>query len=289
MALLKNLSRPFYWLICQIFRIPTNPDEGFEEFSKKLTQHHIKKTCSDDEQKIISSIKDDTIINFKGEHPEHLYEDKKQITPRVGNILQMKHYYVRIISFIKKYSNGSIASQPFLDVGATDALLFEYLGEKGKAVNVSEGALKQMQQHGIDAEFASAENLPFKDNEFENVLCLNTLGHIENPIKAMREMKRVCRGTLFVSAGNFPEFAFLSYQDDEVGIHRWNKFSWTYNDFHKLAEFVEMDIVAEEKVVGYSSPRGLREWLFQLKWKKGKSYYIYALRSKDHGHKINES
>lgn len=42
-----------------------------------------------------------------------------------------------------------------------------------------------------------AEDLPFTDKSFDNVLFMSTLQHCEDPEKAIHEIKRVCRGRLF--------------------------------------------------------------------------------------------
>jgi SAM-dependent methyltransferase len=46
---------------------------------------------------------------------------------------------------------------------------------------------------------ALAECLPFKDKSFDYVLCMSVLQHCINPIKAVSEMKRVCKDMVFVT------------------------------------------------------------------------------------------
>ena len=47
-------------------------------------------------------------------------------------------------------------------------------------------------------------NLPFKDENFDCVICLETLEHVENPIKAMDEIYRVLKhGGIFVGSAPF--------------------------------------------------------------------------------------
>ncbi len=40
---------------------------------------------------------------------------------------------------------------------------------------------------------ADGENLPFKDNEFDYVICNQVLEHVENPVKFLKEQSRVAR------------------------------------------------------------------------------------------------
>lgn len=42
----------------------------------------------------------------------------------------------------------------------------------------------------IDFKIADAQSLPFKDKEFDLIFCLETLEHVESPLKALREIKR---------------------------------------------------------------------------------------------------
>lgn len=54
---------------------------------------------------------------------------------------------------------------------------------------------------------ASAEKLPFKNEEFDLVICYETIEHITKPLKALKEMKRVlkrgCSLILTMDSGNW--------------------------------------------------------------------------------------
>lgn len=50
-----------------------------------------------------------------------------------------------------------------------------------------------------------AERLPYSDNSFEEVYCINALDHCENSKQAMQEMARVCRSRLIVWCCTFNE------------------------------------------------------------------------------------
>ena len=54
--------------------------------------------------------------------------------------------------------------------------------------------------NGVDI-VASVYELPFKDGEFDTVLCMSVLEHLEEPIRAIKEMRRVLKngGTMIVS------------------------------------------------------------------------------------------
>lgn len=45
----------------------------------------------------------------------------------------------------------------------------------------------------IKFQVANAEKLPFKDNEFDLLICYETIEHVTKPLKALKEMKRVLK------------------------------------------------------------------------------------------------
>jgi hypothetical protein len=45
---------------------------------------------------------------------------------------------------------------------------------------------------------SKAETIPYPDNHFRDVYCINALDHTEDPIKAMSEMARVCSDRLII-------------------------------------------------------------------------------------------
>lgn len=64
------------------------------------------------------------------------------------------------------------------------------------ATGMVEVARKKAKNKGItniDFKLAQAENLPFDDNYFDVVVCLNAIGSLEDDIKVISEMKRVLK------------------------------------------------------------------------------------------------
>lgn len=80
-----------------------------------------------------------------------------------------------------------------LEVGAYGRPSYGRFFPNRTGVDVREGS-------GVDR-VASVYDLPFKDGEFENVLCMSVLEHLEEPRKAIKEMWRVLKpgGRIIVS------------------------------------------------------------------------------------------
>lgn len=198
---------------------------------------------------IADRVSDETIIHIKGEQPELLYTNpiSQQQEPRTGRILTKKIMYAEFVRFVEFMAKEEgLKRLSVLDVGATHSLLFELMGKTGTAVNVAEKSVAQMNAQGIDSHLVSGDRMPFEDDSFDLVLCFNTLSHMDNPIGAMREMRRVGRKALIVTDGDVDDFGFLDYISP-VGDHRTGKFRWPSPEFHRLAEYTGMKVV-EEKV-----------------------------------------
>lgn len=50
--------------------------------------------------------------------------------------------------------------------------------------------------------------LPFKDNEFDVVTCIDVIEHILEPdiVPGLKELERVCRGTIIIAAADYPTY-----------------------------------------------------------------------------------
>jgi SAM-dependent methyltransferase len=64
------------------------------------------------------------------------------------------------------------------------------------------------ERHGIDARRADVRELPFPDGTFDLVVSFETIEHVEDPERAVAEMRRVLRddGTLVISTPNPGEY-----------------------------------------------------------------------------------
>jgi ubiquinone/menaquinone biosynthesis C-methylase UbiE len=72
---------------------------------------------------------------------------------------------------------------------------------------------------------ADALHLPFRDRSIKAVRCLHVLEHLENPLKGLREMKRVSQGYYFICVPNF-----LNERDST----KTHLYTWTRDTFNNL-------------------------------------------------------
>ncbi len=119
----------------------------------------------------------------------------------------------------------------FLDAGDSDGIVLKSLGiENGVSVNLSKDCTVLIKQNGGIVVRGDIENLPFKNSCFENTICFETIEHLENPIKGLKELARVS------------ENVFLS-------IPRLNRTRVSDRDFSHTFEFSEEDF---KKILTYT-------------------------------------
>ncbi len=86
-----------------------------------------------------------------------------------------------------------------VDLGDTNGIFLRSMGQEGIGVNISDPAIRSLRARGLETLKADIEFLPFRDNSIELVLLFETLEHVPNPIKVLREIGRVCSRSLVLS------------------------------------------------------------------------------------------
>ncbi len=71
----------------------------------------------------------------------------------------------------------------------------------------------------IPVEKQNMENLTYPNNFFDIVHCVNALDHTANPIKALKEMYRVCKPGGFIYLRHFVK---VGENERYAGMHMWN-------------------------------------------------------------------
>lgn len=82
-----------------------------------------------------------------------------------------------------------VKEKKVLDIGAGDGLITGLLGATG--IEIEDEGIRLAKEKGIDIIKGDAYNLPFEDNSFEAVTLIDVIEHLEDPIKALKEARRV--------------------------------------------------------------------------------------------------
>jgi len=262
--------------------IPKLDTEPFENYIRLLVRNQIN--TDPDTRTIIDSLTDEQIIYKKGEGPELVFKrNNGSLIPRVGAILMCKYFIAKRFLLLKKcLSAEEIKNLTFLDVGATSGLFLRFLGKKGVGLNISPRAVEHTRKHGVESYIGSADHLPFGDKSFDYTLCFQTVEHLENPLLALRELKRVSRKGIFLTIPYVKDTAVCDTVIPERGMHRWHVFEFSPSDFKKILERVGLKIVMEERIRVIGKPRTIPQFLFYLAWGWGswfEGFIFYKLEA----------
>jgi SAM-dependent methyltransferase/glycosyltransferase involved in cell wall biosynthesis len=162
-----------------------------------------------------------------------------------------------------------------LDVGCNSGEFLKLL-EEGKqcetvGVDISETVLELARQKGLKVYNADAENLPFEDASFDVVILREVLVHLHDPVKALREIKRVLKPSGFL-LGSAPH-ANLERMvwDDKRLHHRYYDEKTLVADLDQAFEKTHLKILnGAQFSIGFSSS-ALGDKPAELLWKSGNS------------------
>jgi ubiquinone/menaquinone biosynthesis C-methylase UbiE len=116
-----------------------------------------------------------------------------------------------------------------------------------------------------------AEDMPFRDREFDAVLSNGGFNHFNDPEAALREMARVAKpGAPVVIADEMPDFLKLGHRMGFPGLDRWiaSKVMSMGDDFAGLIErHRDIDIAAIGR-------RGLDDSRYEAIWRNGGGGYL---------------
>jgi ubiquinone/menaquinone biosynthesis C-methylase UbiE len=112
-----------------------------------------------------------------------------------------KHHATQIINTW----NSEGLTKSFLDVGGGRGELLEYAKRKGFHTCGTE-IVSYLVNPDKNIVYAEADNLPFADNSFDYLTCLDVIEHlipgVEIPV--FKEFKRVARERILMTIANFP-------------------------------------------------------------------------------------
>lgn len=135
------------------------------------------------------------------------------------------------LSYFERYTGGW-ADARVLDLGCAGGFLSEALAWEGAQVwgiDPSEGAIAAAQAHaaveGLDITYQTGvgESLPFADNSFDHVVCVDVLEHVNSVPQTLAEVARVLRPNgrfLFdtINRNWLSKLAVITVAEDLLGL-----------------------------------------------------------------------
>lgn len=173
-----------------------------------------------------------------------------------------------------------------LDVGCNSGEFLKLL-QDGKnctavGVDVSEPVLELARGKGLNVVNADAENLPFEDGAFDVVILREVLVHLHDPVKALKEIRRVLKPTGFL-LGSAPHANLeKNVWDDKAPHHRYYTEETLMDHLNQAFEKTHLKVLTGAQFsVGFAMSR-MADDPAELLWKSGGAdlpVWEYALTS----------
>ncbi len=167
---------------------------------------------------------------------------KKHTTGSPLQQFLIDRFFSTLFTEIKKLQPESI-----LDVGCGEGFTLQKLKDKGigkklEGIEYLARAIEIGNQihPGLKLKQGDIYNLPYKDNEFDLVLCTEVLEHLEDPESALKELKRVAQRYCVISVPNEPWFMLGNFLRGK-NLSRWG------NDIEHIGHWTHAGI---KKFVG---------------------------------------
>lgn len=111
---------------------------------------------------------------------------------------------------VRIHDSGQVPTNP-LEVGAGEGVIAKKLHDRfgvATALDLPDAGLRAewVQRPGPRYLHANAEQMPFRDHEFDLIVCVEVLEHLRDPQAGLRELARVSRGHLLLSVPREPVF-----------------------------------------------------------------------------------
>lgn len=179
---------------------------------------------------------------------------------------------------------GDVGGARVLDAGASDGLFLNEIGAvKGVGVNFLSACARKIESDGQLGCVADVERLPFADGAFDIVICCETLEHVPNPLAALNELARVCRGRMFVTIPWLPNTRInarpAGWPDVESHI-----FEFSERDFARVVSHAPVRVAYQSRIQVFPEPSGpfwrwwLGRWMYPNFFPKLQYYELIPVR-----------
>jgi ubiquinone/menaquinone biosynthesis C-methylase UbiE len=161
--------------------------------------------------------------------------------------LRWKSYIANTLSFLKTWAEIS-PTDTILDVACgtgefESLMLAEYSSQQIVGVDISDKMLAIAKQKcsaypQVSFQIASASNLPFYSNSFDVIVSANSFHYFDDPLAALKEMRRVLKRDGKVIILDWCRDYLLCKICDIIlkGFDPAHQQCYTQNEFHRLLE-----------------------------------------------------
>lgn len=159
--------------------------------------------------------------------------------------------------FIRNFFNailrdlGILEIGSVLDVGCGEGFTLKILKGKGigrvhQGIDYSKKAIEigKKDNPELKLQVGDIYNLKFKDNSFDLVVSTEVFEHLDEPEKALSEIKRVSRKYILLSVPNEPWFYLSNYTQWGKDIGHINK--WSSRGFEKFIKDNNLKILSKK-------------------------------------------
>jgi len=137
--------------------------------------------------------------------------------------------------------------ESILDVGAGEGFTLEMfrqnkIAKKLEGIEYMDDALKLAKKMHPEVTIKKGDiyNLPYKANTFDLIICTEVMEHLEDPQKALAELKRVSKKYLIISVPNEPLFTIQRILRGKnvlkLGAHPEHIQHWSSGAFEKFVK-----------------------------------------------------
>jgi SAM-dependent methyltransferase len=158
------------------------------------------------------------------------------------------HFYDQLSRVVR-----AVAPRTVLDAGCGEGETLERLRELLPAAvvgfDLNPASLAYTAQRFPDGTFTVEDiyRLPYADRQFDLVLCLEVLEHLEQPADALKELARVTRSSLVISVPDEPWFQLGNLARGKylkrLGDHPEHIQHWNRRTLRPLLETVAPDVI----------------------------------------------
>ncbi|MCH8012533.1 MAG: methyltransferase domain-containing protein [Candidatus Marinimicrobia bacterium] len=185
------------------------------------------------------------------DYEEDYWSHSKDPDGKIRNLMSPEERNFKVKNRMKKeidYVN-SLYGGKILDAGCGPGFFLAELNSKWEkyGVEISEYNIKYINDNfpNINTSQSKLEELPFSNYYFDIIYCFQVLEHVENPVKIIREFKRVLKpnGTIILSTPNIESFCSKRFKGNYRLLGTAHIVIWSPKTIKNLLNIIGYEIV----------------------------------------------